>query len=532
VDARGVITTVAGLGPPEFGGDFGPAEDALLKYPFGISLDVKGNLYIADRGNNRIRKISKDGTITTVAGDGNHFFSGDYGPASRASLAYPTDVAADTQGNLYIADRNNNRIRKVDTLGIMTTIMGIGDYEYNGDNEVASETTLHLPFALTVTHDDRLIVVDRSHFRIREVNLKTGGVRTVAGNGEARFRGDGGPGLGANLESPTGIVVDPHGNVIFSDKQNHRIRVVMPDGTIDSLAGTGKEGHEGDGGPARDASLFLPGSMALDQKGNLYVLTPVGRGSLIRKIDPKGIITTVAGMGGHGHKGDGGPAYDAAFSMLQDIAVDAAGNLYVVDFTNRNIRKIDTRGTITTVAEEAILQLPDPEVHPNGIAVDAAGHLYFSDSGSSKVRKIAPGGTITTFAGNGEFTDSGDDGPALEAGIRAPGGLAFSPQGELHIIEETSNRIRKVDRQGVITTVAGRGFPGFAGDGQPATQALLKAPHRMAFDAAGNLYFTDRDNNRVRKIDTQGIITSIAGNENIGWMQDGLEVRITVHNFP
>ena len=155
VDSEGIISTIVGLGLPEFGGDFGPATEAFLKYPFGIDLDKKGNLYIADRGNNRIRRVDPQGIITTVAGDGTHFFSGDYGPATRASLAYPTDVVADNLGNLYIADRNNNRIRRVDPLGIMTTVMGIGRYEYNGDNEIASETTLHLPFALALSRDGR-----------------------------------------------------------------------------------------------------------------------------------------------------------------------------------------------------------------------------------------------------------------------------------------------------------------------------------------------------------------------------------------
>lgn len=322
------------------------------------------------------------------------------------------------------------------------------------------------------------------------------------------------------------------GNVVFSDKQNHRIRRVDPKGFIHTVAGTGKQGNEGDGGSAKEAALFLPAEMAQDNQGNLYFITPVGRGSLIRKIGTDGKITTVAGMGGHGHKGDGGQALDAAFSMLKDITIDHDGNIYLVDYTDQTIRKISTDGSVSTIAADAISKLPDPEVHINGIAVDRAGNVFFSDSGSSKIRKITPDGLITTFAGNGEFEDTGDGGPAIEAGIRSPGGLMFGPDGDLYIIEETSNRIRKINKDGIISTVAGRGIPGFSGDGQKAENALLKAPYRMAFDKEGNFYFTDRDNNRIRKIDKDGIITSIAGNENIGWMQDGLEVRITVHNFP
>ena len=221
VDSKGVISTIAGMGLPEFGGDFGPATGAFLKYPFGIDLDNKGNLYIADRGNNRIRKVDTQGIITTVAGDGTHFFSGDYGPAIRASLAYPTDVVVDERGNLYIADRNNNRIRRVDPLGIMTTVMGVGNYEYNGDNEIASETTLHLPFALELSPGGKLIVVDRNHFRVRSMDLKSHAITTLAGNGDFWFRGDGGPGTGATLDSPSGMAVNSKGHVILNTARSN-----------------------------------------------------------------------------------------------------------------------------------------------------------------------------------------------------------------------------------------------------------------------------------------------------------------------
>lgn len=532
VDARGIITTVAGMGPPDFGGDFGLAVDALLKYPFGIDLDRKGNLYIADRGNNRIRKVDPQGIITTVAGEGTHFFSGDYGPATRASLAYPTDVAVDDKGNLYIADRNNNRIRRVDPLGIMTTLVGVGSYDYNGDNEIASETTLHLPFALALSRDNRLIIVDRNHFRVRSLDLKSFKVATVAGNGKSWFRGDGGLGTGATLEFPSGMGVDNKGNVIFSDKMNNRLRIIDRKGYIFTFAGTGKQGNEGDGGSAALASLYLPDALVVDRHDNIYFVSPQGNSRYVRKIDASGKIIRFAGNGVLGDRGDGGAAVQASFGVIQDMAVDSEGNLYLVDLTNRKIRKVDNQGIISTVASQNWNQITDEEIHPNGIAVSPSGEIFISDSGSSKIRKIDRQERITTFAGTGAFEDSGDGGPALEAGIRSPGGLVFSPSGELYIAEETSHRIRKINKQGYIFLVAGTGFPGYGGDGGPATQAQLKSPYRMVFDGEGNLYFSDRDNHRIRKIDTRGIISTVAGNSNIGWMQDGLEVRITVHNFP
>ena len=532
VDSEGTITTIVGMGLPEFGGDFGPATGAFLKYPFGIDLDQKGNLYIADRGNNRIRKVDTQGIITTIAGDGTHFFSGDYGPATRASLAFPTDVVVDGQGNLYIADRNNNRIRKVSSLGIMTTVMGTGESGYNGDTEIASESTLHLPFALALSPDEKLVIVDRNHFRVRGMDLKSHAITTLAGNGDFWFRGDGGPGTGATLESPSGMAVDSRGHVIFSDKMHNRLRLIDEKGFIFTIAGTGNQGNEGDGGTALEASLFLPGAVAVGPKNNIYFVSPQGSSKFVRKIDPQGRITRFAGNGVLGDEGDGGQAVQASFGVIQDIAVDGQGNVYLADLTNRKVRKVDTQGVVSTLASDNWMKIVDEEIHPNGIAINKSGEIFISDSGSSKIRKVDRDQNVVTFAGTGEFKDFGDGGPAIQAGIRSPGGLAFGPDGGLYVAEETSHRIRKINKEGNIIHVAGTGVSGYSGDGGPATEAQLKSPYRMAIDKEGNLYFSDRDSNRVRKIDPQGIISTVAGNSNIGWLQDGMEVRITVHNFP
>ena len=532
IDSSGTVTTIAGTGNPDMGGDGGPAVQAHLNYPSDLVCDGKGNLYISDRSNNRIRKVDSRGMISTVAGDGTHFFGGDYGPATRASLAYPTDVVADDRGNLYIADRNNNRIRKVDSLGIMTTVMGIGKYEYNGDNEIASETTLHLPFALAHHPDGNLIIVDRNHFRVRSMDFKTHAIATVAGNGESWFRGDGGPGTGATLEFPSGIGIDSKGNIIFSDKMNNRLRFIDHKDFIYTLAGSGHQGNEGDDGSVSEASLYLPDALVVDQKDNIYFISPQGPSKFVRKIDAQGRITRFAGNGVLGDTGNGGPAVLASFGVIKDLAVDSQGNVYLADLTNQKVRKVDAQGVVSTLASDAWLTIADEEIHPNGIAVNKSGEIFISDSGSSKIRKIDRDEKVTTFAGSGEFKDSGDGGPAIQAGIRSPGGLTFSPDGELYIAEETSHRIRKINKEGNIIPVAGTGSAGYGGDGGPATQAQLKSPYRMVFDKEGNLYFSDRDNNRIRKIDPQGIISTVAGNSNIGWLQDGLEVRITVHNFP
>jgi sugar lactone lactonase YvrE len=531
VNSDGIITTMAGLGKPGYGGDFGPADKALLKYPFGISLDNKGNFYIADRGNNRVRKIDQRGIITTIAGDGTHSFGGDYGPANQSSLAFPTDVTVDSLGTVYIADRNNNRVRKIDRLGVITTLMGLSQTEFNGDNEISAETTLHLPFALALNGEDRLLVVDRNHFRVREVRLQSNQVETVAGNGTFLFRGDGGPGGGATLEAPSGIAVDSKGNVLFADRLHQRIRRVGGNGIIETVIGNGKQGNEGNGRPGIEATLHLPEVLVMDREDNIYLTQRSGNAWIIRKSNAEGIITHFAGNGRQGNTGDGGPAIEASFHTISDIAADGSGNIFIADSINRNIRKIDKQGIISTIAE-ASLEALGTEVHPNGIVVDKAGSIFFSDSGSSKVYKIDTSGAITLIAGTGDFGDHGDGGPALEAGLRSPGGLAIGPDGFLYIAEQTTHRIRKVDSSGIITGYVGTGKFGYSGDGGPAIEANIKNPFRMDFDREGNLYFSDRDNNRIRKVDTSGVITTIAGHSNIGWLQDGLEVRITVHNFP
>ena len=531
VNPDGIITTIAGLGKPGYGGDFGPADKALLKYPFGISHDNKGNFYIADRGNNRVRKIDQRGIITTIAGDGTHSFGGDYGPANQSSLAFPTDVIVDSLGTVYIADRNNNRVRKIDRLGVITTLMGLSQTEFNGDNEISAETTLHLPFALALNGEDRLLVVDRNHFRVREVRLQSNQVETIAGNGTFLFRGDGGPGGGATLDAPSGIALDSKGNVLFADRLHQRIRRVGSNGIIETVIGNGKQGNEGNGRPGIEATLHLPEVLVNDHEDNIYLTQRSGNAWIIRKFSAEGIITHFAGNGRQGNTGDAGPATEASFHTISDIAADGSGNIFIADSINRNIRKIDKQGIISTIAE-ASLEALGTEVHPNGIVFDKVGSIFFSDSGSSKVYKIDTSGAITLIAGTGDFGDHGDEGPALEAGLRSPGGLAIGPDGSLYIAEQTTHRIRKIDSSGIITGYVGTGKFGYSGDGGPAIEANIKGPFRMDFDRKGNLYFSDRDNNRIRKVDTSGVITTIAGHSNIGWLQDGLEVRITVHNFP
>ena len=331
----GTITTFAGNGSYRFSGDGGPASSAALNQPWGVAADAAGNIYIADTWNNRIRKIS-GGTITTVAGNGNGGFSGDGGPATGASLWWPAGVAIDAAGNLYIADQRNNRIRKVSG-GIITTVAGTGTGVFSGDGGPANAATLLNPYGLAVDSAGNLYIADNGNSRIRKVS--GGIITTVAGNGNAGFSGDGGPATAASLNFPMRVVLDLAGNLYIADTWNDRIRKVSG-GTITTVAGNGTCcGPLGDAGSPINATLSNPYGVAADSGGNLYIADT--NHGLIRKVTPNGIITTVVGGSSPcSNLGDGCPATNANLNLPADVAMDAAGNLYIADQGNDRIRVV------------------------------------------------------------------------------------------------------------------------------------------------------------------------------------------------
>jgi serine/threonine protein kinase, bacterial len=549
VNSKGIISTFAGNGKDEFKGDSGPATKAALSRPFGLALDKKGNLYIADRGNNRIRRVNPQGIIHTVAGDGGFFFMGDNGPAYRASVAGPTGVVVDDNGIMYIADRNNNRIRSVDTQGLIRTIAGTGQQHYNGDAEVARDTNLHLPFGVALDRDGKLLIIDRSHYRIRRVDPKRGSIETVAGNGIKMFAGDGGPAAGAKLSFPHGIVVDKQGRLLISDKGHYRIRRVSQGGTINTIAGNGIRGNIGDDLPALKASIYGATSLKLNSKGEMFIVSPSGFTSVIRKIDEKGVMRKVLGtvdeaylesIAKSKYKGKVQTGELAIITTFSDIAFDHKDNMFISDRLNHQIRKVTPQGEITTIAgtgESAHYGDGGPASEasfrdPSALVTDKEGNLYIGDSANNLVRKIDTNGIVTTVAGNGKHENSGDGGPALQAGIKNIDYLGVSPAGELYIAGMNSHIVRKVTKDGNIEAVAGNGYQGFFGDGGPATKAMLKSPTAIAFDQKGNLYISDMGNSRIRKVDTNGIISTFAGTGTFGWAQDGETVEIYFQNFP
>ena len=549
VNSKGIISTYAGNGIDGAKGDSGPATKAQLSKPFGLALDKKGNLFIADRKSNRVRMVTPQGILHTVAGDGGFFFSGDNGPAYRASVAGPTGVVVDKNGILYIADRNNNRIRSVDTQGMIRTVAGTGTQDYNGDSELARDSNLHLPFGVALDPDGNLLVIDRSHYRIRKIDPRRGSIKTVAGNGLKMFKGDGGPATGATLSFPQGLTVDKNDNLLISDKGHYRIRRISPDGVIQTIAGNGVRGNIGDGQPAMKASIYGAAILKLNTKGEMFIVSPSGFTSLIRKIDESNTMRRVLGTSDEDylesiarskHKGRVQTGELAIITTFSDIAFDQKGNMFISDRLNHQIRKVSASGKLTTIAgtgESAYYGDGGPASEaafrdPSSIATDKEGNLYIADGANNMIRKIDTKGIVTTIAGNGNHENSGDGGPALEAGIRNMDYLAVSPSGELHIVGMNSYIVRKITKDGKIVRVAGTGYQGYYGDDGPATKAMFKSPAAIAFDSKGNLYISDMGNNLIRKVDTNGIISAFAGTGTFGWAQDGETVEIYLQNFP
>ncbi len=340
----GSIATVAGNGVAGFISDGGHGALTRVYYPQGVTVDKNGNLFIADRYNHRIRKVTPNGTITTVAGDGNAGYISDGGPALATRLHYPADVAVDDAGNLYIADTNNHRIRKVTPNGIITTIAGNGEAGYISDGGPAIATRLNYPHALTVDRSGNVYIADFHNHRIRKVT-PNGTITTVAGNGEAGYISDGGPAISTRLYHPMGLVVDPEGSLYIADRHNHRVRKVTPNGLITTVAGNGTAGYVSDGGPAIGTRLHYPWGLALDEAGSLYIGD--GHNHRIRKVTSDGIITTVAGNGTAGYVDDGGPAAGTRLFYPYSIALDRGGNLYIADCNNHRVRGVTAVAQMT-----------------------------------------------------------------------------------------------------------------------------------------------------------------------------------------
>ncbi|MHB8259182.1 MAG: NHL domain-containing protein [Bacteroidia bacterium] len=358
----GIISTIAGNGTGGYSGDGGQATSAELRNPSGVTFDAAGNLYVADEQNNAVRKVNTAGIISTFAGSISGF-SGDGGQATSAELNIPTSIAFDAAGNVYIADGVNNRIRVVNTAGIITTFAGGGTYTVApwGDGGDATAAVLYGPSGVASDATGNLYIADQGHMRIRKVNT-AGIISTFAGNGAGGFSGDGAQATAAKLNQPTGVTFDAAGNLYISDYVNNRIRMVNTAGIITTFAGNGTAGFLGDAGQATVAELNHPYGVAFDAAGNMYIADVSN--NRIRVVNTAGIITTFAGNGTGGFFGDGGAATAAELNYPYGIACDAAGNLYIADAYNSRIRMI-CFSSCSTNAIQQITNSNAVSIYPN-----------------------------------------------------------------------------------------------------------------------------------------------------------------------
>jgi len=569
VDPTGATLSVfAGLGwatefPQKYDGK--PATSGSLNNPTGLAIDGAGNIYIADTVNYLIKKVDTSGIMTTVGGSGElcHVPTdacGDGGVATGATMNNPAAVATDSAGNLYIADSGDNRIRVINTqtsaiviAGVtiqpkdIATVAGNGNACASptsacGDKGRARSAQLNSPSGVFVDHLGNIVIADTGDRRIRGVT-PSGYIGTYAGNGmpcnPTAGCGDGGSAKKANLSAPWQVYVDGAENLYISDPPENRIRLVNNQQVISSIVGTGSGCTKisppfcGDGGPPLSALLNAPRGVYADVTGNVYIGDTGDQ--RVRKVTVSGpTISTYAG-GGSGN--DGGAATSAILSGNRDIAVDTAGNYYIADTGNNRIRKV-SGGTITTVAGTGLAGYSGNNVNataanvtfkePYGLSVDGSGNIFVADTNNEVIRKISAAGIITTVAGTPgqvcSIDPCGDGGPATSAFLTFPTKAVVDNAGNLYIADSGDNRIRMVNPAGTISTFAGTGaacdnpINPACGDGGPATAAQLNQPFSVAIDSTGNVYIADKEDNRVRVVDTSGNISGFAfsGVDNFG----------------
>lgn len=577
VGADGIIHVIAGNGIGGYSGDGGPATDASIggdetSYDLqlsppvlnGIAVDASGNVYITS--GSLVRRIDTNGIITTYAGGGSNH-PGNGGQATNAALGVLLGITVDASGNIYFVDRSYSAIRKVTPNGIITTIAGTGTgvNGFTGDGGSAAAAQLNNPIAITCDNAGNLYIAEQGPpGRIRKITTATGVINTVAGGGTLA-PGAGVPPLQVNISAVRAVAVDPAGDIYtFAPNIGFLIKFAVNGDSSYLSSIVRNTGFLDANVPATQVfisgSEFSDSSLAVDQAGNLYTSQDI-RG-LVRKIDPSGNLTTIAGDDDYRYSPDGTPAVSAqvrnpAFltvgadgqtvyflsshglrkigsdgilstastaapfnaPFLIGLTADAAGNLYTLDFNT--LVRLSPSGTVATIVNQvggpgsSGDQGPATKAQlnqPQGLAVDKAGNLFISDTGNFKIRMVNASGVINTIAGTGQPGHSGDGGPALSATFSALGGMLADNQGGVYVIDGAY--IRHVLANGTVQAVAGNGVSGFSGDGGKAVNASISVEYRsgMVLDAAGNLYFTGSDfESHVRRIAPDNTITTIAG---------------------
>ncbi len=556
------IDTVAGSG---WVGDGGSATSAILIQPEGVLADGSGNLYVADAGDHRVRKVASNGVIQTLAGTGIRGFSGDGGPAAQAQLNSPYGLALDGQGYLYIADLGNARVRRVGPDGTITTVAGGGPLPAGGLNEGSPAAMLALSAPRNLAFDGygNLYISDFGGQRVYKMAVD-GSLTTVAGTGVAGASGDNGPAIAAQLNRPAGLAFDSRGALYIADSGNHLVRKVVR-GLISSFAraatptGLAFDGlgtlYIADTSAGDIAVIPVTGSPSRFAVAAVDVSFSIGVGvyastanNAVAVVGAKGVGTTVAGGGNMAH-GDNGPAVQARLNHPAGVSMDAAGNLYIADRDNNRIRRVGADGTITTVAGTGAagnsgdggLAVQAQLSGPSSVTVDGAGNLYIADTGNQRVRRVTPDGKIAAAtnlgllspvyaipdgsgnlyiadAGAGKILTAGSNGvPAtLMTGLSSPRGLALDSQGNLYYTEAGAARVSRRSPSGTVTSI-GAGW---------------NIPRGVAVDSNGNVYVADTGLQQVLEVGTNGGVTVIAGTGSAGFSGDGGNAAAAQLGFP
>jgi sugar lactone lactonase YvrE len=509
VTPAGIISTVYTL----------PQRQGFFQYFEGLAIDSQDNLYATEYRGSQVMKIAKDGTATLIAGTGVAGFSGDGGPATAAQLNGPSGVTLDSAGNIYITDTLNNRVRRIAPNGTISTFAGTGVGGFSGDGGPALFAQLSNPAEVLVDGAGNVYISDFSNRRVRVIS-PAGIISTIVGSGLPDLPpftspqvGDGGPALNAAFATPSSVVFGPSGDLFVADSQNNRIRKIAPDGTITTVAGNGKLPYAGDGGPATQSAIAGPITVIVDTTGVIYFDTGDSR---VFKVTTDGILHLVAGMGtGSGLNrsgGDAGPAVKATLNEPKGLAVDSQGNILIGDTSNARLRKVDTNGIITTIAGPGI-QGTD---YWNAVAIDPKGNIYVAITRTSStfysvIDRVNPDGTLVPVAGNSQSCVNAptnftfDGAKATQVPLCVIVGMTIDAQGVMYIPESFYGSVLRVAQDGTISRIVGGNANSEIGDGGPALLASLRSPNyfspsSVAFDALGDMFLPQGGANRIREV--------------------------------
>jgi sugar lactone lactonase YvrE len=522
VTPEGVVTTLTGIWMLS-GSNNGVLALATFNRPFGIAIDTSGHFFVADTYNNLIRKIATTGTVTTLAGS---LQSGD-GTGAEASFFYPAGIAIDNSDNIYLADKYNHTIRKITPAAVVSTLAG-NPQLYGTTNGTGVSARFNSPSGIAIDSNGDLFVAEFINNDIRKITA--GSIVTTFAGANSTGTLDG-IGTSARFSAPSDITIDSLGNFFVADSNNHTIRKITSAGAVSTFAGLAGSKGSGDG-LTTVAQFNNPSSIFASNAGNLYITD--SNNNTLRRINAAGDVETIGGAAGLYGATDG-TGSSVRFYNPKSIAADNFGNIYIADTENSTIRKVNSAGVTSTLAGVAQLTgITDGTgsaarfYYPKGIAVDSTGNIYVADTSANTIRKVTPAGVVTTLAGTA-YISGISDGIGPNARFCQPEGITVESSGNIFVTDTCSNIIRKITSSGVVSTIAGLGWTFGATDGQ-GSSARFNMPKGIVVDSAGNLLVADFNNQVIRKITPAGIVSTLAGVAGVPGFTDGTGAAARFNN--